>query len=200
MSRIGLWGAIQVLALTVWSLQVVLPGQLAAQGRGEEWDVTQPRGKTRVISFTTDEGTWLSVDVSPDGQTIAFDMVGEIWLLPMEGGDARPLTKGSGMALNFHPTFSPDGSKIAFISDRDGQDNVWVMDADGANPRQVSKQKHSRMFLPVWTPDGEYIIGRLGAGSNLRDRGELRMYHVGGGEGINLTGDDIFCHVGQRFP
>lgn len=193
MSRIGLWGAIQVLALTVWSLQVVLPGQLAAQGCGEEWDVTQPRGKTRVISFTTDEGTWLSVDVSPDGQTIAFDMVGEIWLLPMEGGDARPLTKASGMALNFHPTFSPDGSKIAFISDRDGQDNVWVMDADGANPRQVSKQKHSRMFLPVWTPDGEYIIGRLGAGSNLRDRGELRMYHVGGGEGINLTGDDIFA-------
>ncbi|MCH7565428.1 MAG: PD40 domain-containing protein, partial [Gemmatimonadetes bacterium] len=92
------------------------------------WDVTTPRGETRTISFTTDEGTWMSVDVSPDGRTLAFDMVGEIWLLPIEGGEARPITKASGIALNYHPAFSPDGSTIAFISDRDGQDNVWLMD------------------------------------------------------------------------
>src|SRR5262245_45208845 len=89
------------------------------------WDVTTPRGKTRKISFTTDEGTWLSPDVSPDGRTIAFDMVGDIWTVSIDGGEAKPLTRSSGMALNFHAAFSPDGSRIAFISDRDGQENVW---------------------------------------------------------------------------
>jgi Tol biopolymer transport system component len=155
------------------------------------WDVTTPRGKARTISFTTDEGTWLSPDVSPDGRTIVFDMVGDIWVLPIAGGEAKPLTRASGMALNFHAAFSPDGSKIAFISDRDGQENIWVMNADGSSPRKVSSQREKRMALPVWTPDGSYIVARTGGDSNNDGRGELWMWHVDGGAGVRVTSESI---------
>lgn len=153
------------------------------------WDVTQARGKPRTISFTTDEGTWLSPDVSPDGRTIVFDMVGDVWTVPIEGGEARSLTKASGIALNFHAAFSPDGSRIAFISDRDGQENLWVMNADGSNPKKVSNQREKRMALPAWTPDGNYIIARTGGDSNNDGRGELWMWHVDGGAGVRVLRD-----------
>src|SRR5512134_2929766 len=153
-----------------------LHGQAKAVEQTPQWEVTQPRGQVRRISFTTDEGTWLSPDVSPDGRSIVFDMVGDIWALPIAGGEARPLTGASGIALNFHAAFSPDGARIAFISDRDGQDNIWVMNADGSNPRRVSSQREKRMALPAWTPDGSYIIARTGGDSNNDGRGELWMW------------------------
>ena len=164
------------------------------------WDVTRPRGAPRKISFTTDEGTWLSPDVSPDGRTIVVDMVGDIWLLPIEGGEARPLTRASGMALNYHAVFSPNGSKIAFISDRDGQENVWVMNADGSNPRKVSNQREKRMALPAWTPDGNYIIARLGGDSNNDGRGELWMWHIDGGAGVRVTGETVSASWPEVSP
>src|SRR6186997_3018372 len=99
-----------------------LRAQAPTPAQDPPWDATRARGVTRKISFTTDEGTWLSPDVSPDGRTIVFDMVGDIWVLPIEGGEARPLTRASGIALNYHAVFSPNGSKLAFISDRDGQE------------------------------------------------------------------------------
>lgn len=157
----------------------------------EKWQVSQVRGKPRTIEFTTDEGTWMSVDVSPDARTVVFDLVGEIYLLPIGGGQARPISKDSGLAINFHPRFSPDGKRIAFISDRSGQDNVWVMDVDGGNPRQVSDQKEDRMALPTWTPDGDYLIVRRGGDANVRGRGDLWLYHVDGGKGIQLTPDSV---------
>jgi len=157
--------------------------------RPAAWDITQPRGKARTISFTTDEGTWLSPDVSPNGRTIAFDMVGDIWVVPIDGGEARALTRASGIALNFHAAFSPDGSKIAFISDRDGQENIWVMNADGANAKKISNQREKRMALPAWTPDGNYIVARTGGDSNNDARGELWIWHVDGGAGVRVIRD-----------
>ncbi|MGQ0642057.1 MAG: amidohydrolase family protein [Gemmatimonadaceae bacterium] len=179
----GLFGAVAA------SLNAEAQRDTAAAVRPAVWDVTQARGKARTISFTTDEGTWLSPDVSPDGRTIAFDMLGDIWLLPIAGGEARSLTKSSGIALNFHTAFSPDGSKIAFISDRDGQENIWVMNADGSNPRRISSQREKRMALPVWTPDGNYLIARTGGDSNNNSRGELWMWHIDGGTGVRVNRD-----------
>ena len=186
-SRIVAVVAATALAATGTDLFAQVPTAFAAP----PWDVTQPRGRPRTVSFTTDEGTWLSPDVSPDGRTIAFDMVGDIWVVSIGGGEARALTRPSGIALNYHAAWSPDGSRIAFISDRDGQDNVWVMNADGSNPRQVSKQRDKRMALPAWTPDGNYLIARTGGDSNNDGRGELWMWHVDGGTGVRITAETV---------
>ena len=180
------------------ALTAMVAPQLNAQA--VDWDISTPRGATRTISFTTDEGTWMSVDVAPDGGTIAMDLVGEIWLLPIGGGEARAITRESGMALNFHPSFSPDGTRIAFISDRDGQDNVWLADADGSNPRQVSNQRTDRMALPVWTPDSEYIVARVGGDSNVNGQGSLWMWHVDGGSGLRLTEEDVNASWPEPSP
>src|SRR5207253_7120346 len=93
------------------------------------------------IEFSTDEGTWLSLDVSPDGKTIVFELLGDIYTLPIEGGQAK-LVDG-GMAFDSQPKFSPDGKWIAFLSDREGTENVWIMKADGSEPKQVSKDPNS---------------------------------------------------------
>lgn len=152
---------------------------LTAQEEPDEWDVTLARGETREIDFETDEGTWMSVDVSPDGRWIVFDLLAHIYRVPIEGGRAEALTQGSGVALNYHPKFSPDGTRIAFVSDRGGQSNLWVMDADGGNPRQVQKSRDTRVTMPEWTTDGEYILVVQGGG--------IWMYHEDGGEGVELV-------------
>lgn len=166
------------------------PPQAPARAAADTWDVTQARGTTRDISFTTSEGTWMSVDLSPDGQWILFDLLGHVYRLPAAGGEARSLTQDSGVAINSHPRWSPDGKTIAFISDRGGQLNLWLMDADGANPRAVMANKDQRAFSPAWTPDGRFIIVRRqevrpGAGGAASG---LFMYAREGGEGVELAG------------
>src|SRR2546427_13203420 len=74
-----------------------------------------PLKSDRKVSFTTDEGTWLSLDVSPDGKTIAFELLGDIYTLPIEGGKAKLID--GGMSFDSQPRFSPDGQWIAFLSD-----------------------------------------------------------------------------------
>ncbi len=97
---------------------------------------TLPLKPERTIEFDTDEGTWLSLDVSPDGRTIVFELLGDIYTLPITGGRAVPLL--SGMAMETQPRFSPDGKQIAFLSDRDGSENVWTVDVDGTHPIKLS--------------------------------------------------------------
>lgn len=79
-----------------------------------------PGGATRIIEFTTDEGTGMSVDVSPDGSWLAFDLLGHVYRVPIAGGAATALTQNSGPALNFHPAISPDGRHVAFASTATG--------------------------------------------------------------------------------
>lgn len=161
-------------------------GQEAPSSKAAKWDVTAAHGPVREVSFETDEGTWMTVDVSPDGRTIVFDLLGDIYVMPITGGEATRLT--SGPAYDVQPRFSPDGKRIAFTSDRDGLDNLWVMDADGSNPRQITKERERQVFDPVWTPEGDYLIGRKHY-RNTRSlgSGEMWLYHVGGGNGLQLT-------------
>jgi Tol biopolymer transport system component len=152
------------------------------------WDVTQPRGQTRQISFTTTEGTWMSLDVSPDGQWVVFDLLAHLYRMPAGGGDAVALTQESGIAINTHPRISPDGKSIAFVSDRMGQNNLWVMDADGGNPRAVFTDNNVRVAMPAWTADGQYLIvvrQQLPSGGQPGSGG-IWMYHKDGGTGVEL--------------
>ncbi len=173
----------------------ILPTTTAyAQDTGDSWDVTLARGETREIDFTTEEGTWMSVDISPDGRWIVFDMLAHVYRVPAAGGTAEALTQASGVAVNYHPQYSPDGRFIAFISDRGGQNNLWVMDADGSNPRAVFDDQDVRATHPTWMPNSEYILVRRqsvrrgGGGSGQRG---IFMYHRDGGQGLKLGSDDM---------
>jgi Tol biopolymer transport system component/imidazolonepropionase-like amidohydrolase len=151
-----------------------------------KWDVSAPHGKTTQVAFDTDEGTWMDVDVSPDGKTIAFDLLGDLYLLPIQGGKARRLT--SGPAFDVQPRFSPDGRELAFTSDRGGGNNLWRIGTDGRNAAQVSKESFRLMNNPVWTPDGQFLIGRKHFTSERSlGAGELWMFHRSGGSGLQLT-------------
>ncbi|HEX2445083.1 MAG TPA: amidohydrolase family protein [Vicinamibacterales bacterium] len=163
------------------------------------WDTTNARGTTREIEFTTSEGTWMSVDLSPDGRWIVFDLLAHVYRMPVEGGEAQCLTQDSGAALNFHPRISPDGKLIAFVSDRKGQNNLWVMNADGSDPRQVQNDRDARAFEPAWTRDGEFIaIRRQNLRPNVGPAGTgLWMFHRDGGEGVELTGRE---QAGATWP
>ena len=159
----------------------------AAPGGENAWDVSAPHGPTQTVSFTTDEGTWLNLDVSPDGGTIVFDMLGDLYVLPISGGRAERLT--SGPAFDIQPQFSPDGEQIAFTSDRGGADNIWVMNRDGSGePRQVTKEDFRLLNGPTWSPDGQYLFARKHFTSTRSlGAGEVWMYHVAGGSGLQLT-------------
>lgn len=133
----------------------------------------------RSLELNTTEGTWMSLDVSPDGKTIAFDLLGDIYLLPMEGGKATRFTKG--MAFDTHPKFSPDGKKIAFTSDSSGAENIWYIDIDKKDTVQLTKDDDQHYQSAEWTPDGQYLVASKG-GRNLK----LHMYHKDGGSGTQL--------------
>ncbi len=168
-----------------------------AGGETQDWDVTAPRGETREIEFTTSEGTWMSVDVSADGEWVVFDLLGHVYRVPAAGGEAVSLTQGSGVAVNFHPRFSPDGSTIAFISDRGGQNNLWRMDADGSNPRPVFESQTLRAWEPAWSPDGRFIVVRRASTQRGSGGAGLWMYSRDGGEGVELVGSD---YSGAAWP
>jgi Tol biopolymer transport system component len=144
---------------------------------------TLPLKATRSHDFTTTKGTWLSLDVSPDGQSIVFDMLGQLYTLPIAGGHATAIT--SGLAYSSQPRYSPDGKKVAFISDRSGGDNVWTMSLDLKDSAQITKGNDNGFTSPEWTPDGKYIVvSKSGAG--LGGPAKLWMYNIDGGNGLNL--------------
>ncbi len=134
------------------------------------------------IEFTTDEGTWMSLDVSPDGKTIVFDLLGDLYTLPLAGGEAKRII--GGMSFESQPKFSPDGGKIVFISDRSGAENVWIADSDGSNPKAITKGRNLEYVSPSWTPDGQYIlVSRTGDGISTHS---VWMFHKDGGTGVRI--------------
>src|SRR5262245_10738616 len=137
------------------------------------------------VSFTTDEGTWMSLDVSPDGQMIVFDLLGDIYTVPVTGGEAKRII--GEMSFEAQPKFSPDGKLIVFTSDRSGSEQLWVSKSDGSDPKPITKGRGQGMlyFLsPLWTSDGNYIL----ASKSERGIGTFHvyMYHKDGGSGVSV--------------
>ena len=138
---------------------------------------------TRRIEFETDEATWLSLDVSPDGQSLLLEIAGDLYTLPIEGGEARAVLTGP--PFESQPQFSPDGKWIAFLSDRSGAENVWIAKPDGSDAKKLSDDKDAEFASPTWSADGRYVISsRTNWGQSTY---ELWMYHVEGGAGVQLT-------------
>jgi len=144
-----------------------------------------PLEAARHVALDTDEGSWLSVDVSPDGRTIVFDLLGDLYTMPIAGGDATTLT--SGMAYDAQPRFSPDGKLIVFTSDRDGGDNVWTIDVATKQAKQVTRGKGNRYRSPEWTPDGNYIV--VSRAPSPIGPSKLWMIHKDAGGGTQLIRD-----------
>ena len=151
-----------------------------------KWNVDAAPAQSKKISFTTDEGTWMDLDVSPDGKTIVFDLLGDIYTMPITGGKATLIA--GGRSWDVQPRFSPDGHLISYTSDRDGGDNIWVMYIDGTNKHPITKENFRLLNNASWTPDGQYLVARkhFTAGRSL-GAGEMWLYNKNGGDGVQLT-------------
>ncbi len=157
-----------------------------ADKKDEKWDVNNPPGEKIEVAIDVDEGTWMSLDVSPDGKTIAFDLLGDIYTMPATGGEATNIS--SGMSWDIQPRFSPDGERIAFTSDRSGGDNIWTMKADGSDAEQVTDEKFRLLNNPTWSPDGRFIAAKKHfTTSRSLGTGEIWLYHPSGGSGVKLV-------------
>mgnify|MGYP002619617505 CR=1 FL=1 len=175
-----------------WRLPAAKTTSDAGESKADAWSVQEPPVPTKSVKLDVEAGTWMNLDVSPDGKTIVFDLLGDLYAIPATGGTATSLT--SGMAWDMQPRFSPDGKWIAFTSDRGGGDNLWLIpapsgQADEKNePRAVTKESFRLVNSPVWSPDGQFIAVRkhFTARRSLGS-GEIWLYHLTGGDGLQLT-------------
>ena len=159
----------------------------AEPAKPPKWDVERPRGlTTRRVQIDTTEGTWMNVDVSPDGSRIAFDMLGDIYVVPTAGGTATRIAEG--LSYEQQPRWSPDGRRIAFVSDRAGGDNIWTMNSDGSDKKQLTKEDFRLLNQPSWSPDGRFIVAKKHfTTARSLGTGEVWLYHVDGGGGVLLV-------------
>lgn len=159
-----------------------------AQKENTTWDVNKPGEsfKYKTHKFTTTQGTWMNLDISPDGKTIVFDMLGDIYTMPIQGGNAKAIR--TGIAFEVQPRFSPDGKYISFTSDAGGGDNIWIMNTQGKEAKQITKESFRLLNNAVWTPDSKYLIARKHfTSSRSLGAGELWQYHITGGSGIQVV-------------
>ncbi len=157
-----------------------------AQKDAQKWDVEKYRGQTKTFNLKTDEGTWMNLDVSPDGNEIVFDLLGDIYSMPITGGMAKLLS--GGIAYDVQPRFSPNGKYISYTSDKSGGDNIWIMDRQGGNKKQITKESFRLLNNATWMPNSEYLIARKHfTGSRSLGAGEMWMYNIFGGDGVQLT-------------
>jgi Tol biopolymer transport system component len=187
-SRPSMKGISMRARITSGLLASLLPAALLAQGPRGPGGAGGPPPKPlplevgRHASFSASKGTWISLDVSPDGRTIVFDLLGDLYTLPIEGGTATRIT--SGMAYDAQPRFSPDGKKVAFVSDRSGGDNLWILSLDLKDTTQLTQGNGNLHFSPRWAPDGKYVVDSRSPG--LGGAAKLQMYHVDGGGGLGM--------------
>jgi Tol biopolymer transport system component len=187
--RLGAWiGALLCALVPASASSQVRDSAQGAAPRNAKPDL----GPMRTIEFDVDEGTWMSLDVSPDGRTILFDLLGDLYTVGIDGGDARLLM--GGRDWDHMPRFSPDGRRIAFISDRDGNMNLWLANADGTEPKVLTRERTNPVKSPAWTPDGVYVIAHKSA--STPGGSGLFMFHRDGGTGFKV---DSANGVGPAF-
>lgn len=162
-------------------------GGAAAAPAAPAWSVEDPGGPYRTFSTVATEGTWMSLDVSPDGRTLAFDLLGDLYTMPIAGGEATCVA--AGLSYEHQPRWSPDGKRLLFTSDRGGGDNLWTMDADGSHRAPLTKEPFRLFNNGNWHPSGRWVVGKKHFTSR-RSLGAGEMWLVPfpeGGAGVPLT-------------
>ncbi len=197
-----------ILSASVFSISV-----FSVSAQAEDWDITNTGQPYTDVEFSLTEGTWMSVDVSPDGKTLIFDLLGDLYSLPATGGRATLVSGGA--AIDRIPSFSPDGTKILYISDRSGEDNVWTANVDGSDARMVTHETDNMLTNPAWSADGQYVVA-ASVGNHFKQQkmSVLKLYHTGGGAGRiivdtpankrdiqepNLSSDGQYIYYTQRL-
>ena len=171
-----------------------------SQGFGQEVDSEDeqatgnlPLEPGRTFSYEATQGTWISLDVSPDGSTIVFDLLGDLYTVPIGGGSATRLT--SGMAYDVQPRYSPDGASLAFVSDRSGREQVWTLELASGDTTQLTSGRGSDVLSPEWTPDGDYLV----VPKSGRESSGLWLVHADGGSGVRMHEADGTYMTGPAF-
>lgn len=143
------------------------------------WSVEAPHGPTFTYRTTLDEATWMSVDISPDGATLLFDILGDLYVMPVAGGRATRIT--SGAAYDAQSRFSPDGRQILFVSDRAGANDLWIARSDGSEARRLTQAKDLTLMSPIWSRDGASVFALGLDDRSADDRLELFRFAVADG-------------------
>ncbi len=163
-------------------------GEEDAEDEEEGWTVDAPPGEPVFVDIDVDEGTWMSLDVHPDGDRLVFDLLGDLYELPLTGGEAKPLT--SGMAWDMQPLYTPDGNGLIYTSDRGGGDNIWRLDLTTADaePTPITDESFRLLNSPaVWD---DWVVARKHfTGWRSLGAGEIWLYHLEGEKsgGLQLT-------------
>ncbi|MDA0919614.1 MAG: amidohydrolase family protein [Planctomycetota bacterium] len=157
-----------------------------AEKKEAKWSIETPPGTSSQQVIDVSEGTWVSVDVHPSGDEIVFDLLGDLYVMPISGAasaERSPEKLTSGIAWDFQPRFSHDGNWIVFTSDRDGKDgksgdNIWIIERNTKELRQVTNEAFRLLNGPAWSPDDQYIVARKHFTSRRSlGAGEMWMYH-----------------------
>ena len=106
------------------------------------------------------------------GDLLAFVAGDDVWLAPVSGGRAWPLTADSAPAS--YPRFSPDGTKIAWTSSRDSGPEVYLADTDGSDPARLTYWGDSGATVSGWTPAGEVLAVSVAGAAEPISRGRMR--------------------------
>jgi TolB protein len=171
---------------------------------------------SRIIStdLTTGQPTTLQKEIrntqlttpiyAPDGNSVVYtrsddDSYSTIWRIPLAGGAPQLIERGKGISVS--PSFSPDGRRIAFTTDRLGHNEVYIIDADGSNPvwiSQIGGDLNEELYRaePDWSPDGVTVAFQSRVAGifqimsvNLRDNSSKRLTDAGENESPSWAPD-----------
>ena len=169
------------------------PGEVAAAA-AKAWDVNAAHGPTRALNLRLEEATWMGVSVH--GDQLVTDILGDLFIGPVDGGSLRRLTEGA--AWDTEAVFSPDGRSVAYVSDRDGNEQLWLLELATGTARKLTDESEARITDPAFSPDGAWVVARRRT-VDTRSIGvtELWRYHVATGKGHALTSLDAHPHAGE---